>query len=160
MRTSLVLASLAAALLDPVAGYTPQQDGILAFPLKASFGAPLVKDITKRQLDAAAESRLTGTLYTIDVTVGTPGQTVSLQVDTGSAETWVNPICSNSYNPQLCVEAGQVTQSTSLTDLYTEGTVQYGNGYVNFRYYYDFFTIAGRESLLIVINLCYCETLD
>lgn len=160
MRTSFVLASLAVALLDPVAGYTSQQDGILAFPLKASFGAPLVKDITKRQLDSGAESRLTGTLYTIDVTVGTPGQTVSLQLDTGSSETWVNPICSKSYNPQLCLEAGKVTASSSLTDLYTDGAVQYGNGYVNFRYYYDDMTIAGRENVLIVVNLCNCETVD
>lgn len=129
--------------------------GVLRFPLKASLRIPSENNdtVSKRQTQVPAENQLTGTLYTVDVSIGTPGQTVSLRVDTGSAETWINPICSSSYNPQLCTESGRLTASSSLTDLYTDGTVQYYDGYVNFRYYYDFFSIGCRLQPLPLSSL-------
>lgn len=140
----ILSASVAMVALDAAVAYA-QHDGFLAFPLKASLGNPFVTDITKRQTsDTGLESRLTGTIYTIDVTLGTPGQTVSLQFDTGSSEMWMNPICSKSADPLLCVETGRFTASTSFVDLGVQGGIQYGIGYVEFEYGYDSVMIGGK----------------
>lgn len=126
------------------ASSSPEPKGLLRFPAKGSLHEPSeVNNVSKRQVSVPSESQLFGTLYTIDVTIGTPGQTVSLQISTGSAESWVNPACHKSFNPQLCLEAGRLTASTSLTDLYTQGTSQYPSGYVEWNYLYDYWQIGG-----------------
>uniref|UniRef100_A0A8H7KDJ4 Peptidase A1 domain-containing protein n=1 Tax=Bionectria ochroleuca TaxID=29856 RepID=A0A8H7KDJ4_BIOOC len=141
--------SLAALPLTASALASPDaqngDSGILAFPITGSVGAPIVKSLTKRQSDISLENQLLGTLYTIDVTVGTPGQTVKLQFDTGSAELWVNPICAYSDNPSLCQEAGRFTQSTSFVNLNTPGGVDYKIGKVEFIYGYDHVTIGSAK---------------
>jgi hypothetical protein len=123
-----------------------QLDGLLRFPLKGSLGTPL-STLKGRQAEAGLDKELSGVLYTIDITLGSPGQTVSVQFDTGSSETWVNPICAKSSNPTLCASSGAFTESTTFVNLGTEGGVQYGAGYVNFVYGYDYMTI-GREMRL------------
>lgn len=133
------------ALDVAAAASTQQQGGILAFPLKASPGSPVAKDITKRQTETGLESHLSGTLYTIDVTLGTPGQTVSVQLDTGSAETWVNAVCEKSFDPELCESMGRFTDSTSFVNLGVDGGVTYGIGYVDFTYGNDYLSIGGKD---------------
>ncbi|CAH0017245.1 unnamed protein product [Clonostachys rhizophaga] len=138
---ALPLAASALASPDAQNG----DSGVLAFPITGSVGAPIVKSLTKRQSDISLENQLLGTLYTIDVTFGTPGQTVKLQFDTGSAELWVNPICAYSDNPSLCQEAGRFTQSTSFVNLNTPGGVDYKIGKVEFVYGHDYVTIGSAK---------------
>lgn len=155
--------SLAALPLTASALASPDaqngDSGILAFPITGSVGAPIVKSLTKRQSDISLENQLLGTLYTIDVTVGTPGQTVKLQFDTGSAELWVNPICAYSDNPSLCQEAGRFTQSTSFVNLNTPGGVDYKIGKVEFIYGYDHVTI-GCKSQTTAMSCVGCYHFD
>jgi hypothetical protein len=123
-------------LVTSVAGAAPsiqQQDGILSFPLKATAAL----NISKRQIEAGIDDRLMGTLYTIDIAVGTPGQTVSLQVHTGVDELWFNPVCSKSFNPAECATIGRFTQSTTLVDLGVQGGQQTEEGSVEWEYVYD-----------------------
>jgi hypothetical protein len=121
-----------------------QQDGILAFPLKASVGEAFFDEKAKRQSDTVIDSRLSGTLYTIDIAIGTPGQTVTVQFDTGSAETWVNPDCTFADNPAFCADLGQFqyTESSSFENLGTEGGVDYVTGSVSFVYGEDVLAIG------------------
>jgi hypothetical protein len=113
---------------------------ILNLSLQATTG----RNIARRQFDVGVDSQLTGTLYTVNITVGTPGQTVSLEVNTGSDELWVNPVCGKSSNPGLCQAAGRFTQSTTFVDLVTQGGQQQPDGTVDWEYGYDYVTV-GRE---------------
>lgn len=100
---SLVALPFGASAVDtPDDNRALQQSGLLRFPIKGFIGGPTVKNHTKRQTDIGLETQRQGTLYTIDLNLGTPGQTVSVQFDTGSDELWVNPICENSFDPEYC----------------------------------------------------------
>jgi hypothetical protein len=147
-----LILSLAALPLAVQAQGTP---GFVSFPLKGSSGAPLVRDIGKRQSDSVLDNELSGTIYTIDITVGTPGQTVAVQFDTGSGETWINPVCSKSFNPQLCEEAGHFTESTTFVNLGVEGGVQYGIGYVDFVYGQDVVKIGDVNLVQQIVGVAY-----
>lgn len=130
------------------ASYT-QQKGLVAFPLKASAGSVLVetkKTTAKRQLETELDPRLSGAIYTIDITLGTPGQTVSVQFDTGSAITWVNPLCSSSAVEELCRELGAFdkTESSTFVDLNQVAPVRYGMGGANIEYGHDVLAIGGK----------------
>lgn len=124
-----------------------QEPGLLRFPLAVSEGAPIVKNITKRQSDISLESQQTGWFYTIDLVMGTPGQTVKVNFDTGSAELWVNAQCETSSDPEFCATFPRFTGSSTLVDLQSQSTITYGSGSVDIEYAYDFVSIGGE---------CYC----
>ncbi|KAH7324290.1 aspartic peptidase domain-containing protein [Stachybotrys elegans] len=123
-----VLSSLASAI------EATQHDGIISYPLKATTA----RNISKRQIEIGVENGLDGVLYTIDISVGTPGQTVAVQVDTGSEELWVNPECASSIDPAFCQSTGRFTQSTTLVDLITRGGKQYPLGNAEWEYGLDY----------------------
>src|SRR6187431_713609 len=56
--------------------------------------------------------------YMVELNIGTPPQTVRVQLDTGSDELWVNPDCtavSNPRNAEFCRSVGHFDPSASST---------------------------------------------
>lgn len=115
---------------------------LLHFPLRVSGGAPIVKNVTKRQTEVAIEDQLNGYFYSIDVGVGTPKQTVTVNFDTGSPELWINPDCSQAQNPKFCESLGHFNESSTFVGLGTQGTILYGTGFVRFNYSYDYVAVG------------------
>ncbi|KAI8712777.1 Peptidase A1 domain-containing protein [Fusarium sp. LHS14.1] len=122
-----------------------QGDGLLRFPLRVSSGAPIVKGVTRRQEEVALEAQLNGNFYSIDLTIGTPGQTVTVNFDTGSPELWVNPDCSQADNPEFCESFGHFNESSSFQDLGTQGTIIYGTGMVRFNRSTDYIAVGAAR---------------
>ncbi|KAL8359168.1 hypothetical protein RB598_007839 [Gaeumannomyces tritici] len=56
-----------------------------------------------------------GLVYLIDLKIGSPAQTVSVIVDTGSYELWVSPNCTRSVDEQLCRRTGAYYPGQSKT---------------------------------------------
>lgn len=130
-----------------------KEPGILRYPIHNVEGAPALKNITKRQNDVDLMSQLTGNFYTIDLIFGTPGQVVSVNLDTGSDELWVNPVCDNSHDPAFCETFGQFTASSTWVDAGQDGHITYGTGSVDFAYGYDFVTVGGEIPSSAMANL-------
>ncbi|KAI8975642.1 aspartic peptidase domain-containing protein, partial [Mycotypha africana] len=86
-----------------------------------------------------------GSIYMIDVSIGTPPQTFRLAVDTGSADLWV-PGSDCPPNSCPCTKFDESKSKTyqSSTDSFA---IQYGIGSVNGSYATDTITIAGATVL-------------
>lgn len=124
-----------------------QSDGFVRYPLVPQQGAPLVGRHAKRQQGAESIDRRSGTLYTIDLRFGTPGQLVPVKVDTGSSELWTNPTCSKSSAPDFCRVMPRFTMSSTLVDLGAQGYISWARGNaddgdVNFQYVTDYVGIG------------------
>ncbi|KAH6697183.1 hypothetical protein F5X68DRAFT_272202 [Plectosphaerella plurivora] len=145
MRNTHLLGSL-----PIIASAVAAQDGILSFPIRATA---VSGGLSKRQLAPDAQSRQDGTIYTIDVSIGTPGQVVSLEIDTGSEEMWVNPICSEATYPALCAEAGRYTESSTLYDLAVDSGRLADDGYVAISYVYDTVSIGSTRIPLQIFGV-------
>lgn len=125
-----------------------QAPGFIGYPVTATTGASVFGKHSKRQADVAAIGQRSGTLYTINISLGTPGQSIPVQFDTGASELWVNPVCSKSSNPSFCNAQPRFTQSSTLVDLGVQGSVQSlgSGGYAGFEYVVDYLTIGCKLS--------------
>jgi hypothetical protein len=109
------------------------------------MGVPLFgkhTNFTKRQIATDSFMQRSGTFYTIELTLGTPGQMVPVNFDTGSSELWVNPVCAQSTTPDFCDAQPRFTESSTLVDLGATGHVTYGTGYADFYYVADYVAIG------------------
>ncbi|KAM0429970.1 hypothetical protein ACHAPT_005975 [Fusarium lateritium] len=142
----MLFALFAGLLTAAQAQHIPRDDNaLLRFPLRVSSGAPVVKGVTKRQEEVALQSQLNGNFYSIDLTIGTPGQTVTVNFDTGSPELWVNPDCSQADNPEFCESFGHFNESSTFADLGTQGTIIYGTGMVRFNRSTDYLSVGAAR---------------
>ncbi|KAH6887104.1 aspartic peptidase domain-containing protein [Thelonectria olida] len=146
---------LAQAIKIPDDNRLVQEPGLIRFPLRVTEGAPILTNITKRQNDVDLKSQKTGNFYSIDLVLGTPGQKVSVNFDTGSSELWVNPICSKSNDPDFCNSFGRFTQSSSFASLGVQGSVTYGTGYVDFDYGYDYVALGPAKISQQIFGVAY-----
>jgi hypothetical protein len=84
------------------------------------------------------------------VQLGTPGQTVVVQIDTGSAELWVDPQCATAAESQqaLCQNYGYYdpdSSSSAQGPADETGGVAYGDGSnATFAYFQDTVTLGGK----------------
>jgi hypothetical protein len=148
----LPVAVLGSGLLIPEDNRMVQEDGLIRYPIIPQQGNPLFgkhANVTKRQIGTDTLAQLSGTLYTIEITLGTPGQKVPVQFDTGSSELWVNPVCSKSTTPDFCNAQPRFTESSTLEDLDVQGHVTYGTGYVDFEYVADYVAIGCKSYALV-----------
>jgi hypothetical protein len=156
MLSALFLAAAAPALASAFdLGADTSPDGLIRFPLTVSTGAPVVKGVTKRQNEVALESQQNGFFYSIDVTLGTPGQKVTVNLDTGSAELWVNPVCEKAQQPSFCSQFGHFGESSTFVNLNTTGGVVYGTGYAYWNYGYDNVVIGSASIRNQVFGVAY-----
>lgn len=134
--------------LPILASVASAHHGILSFPVRATS---VTGALNKRQLASDARTRLDGTIYTIDVSIGTPGRVVSLEIDTGAEEMWVNPSCGKATYPALCAEAGRFEGSSSLVDLAVDGSRLADDGYAAWSYALDTVSIGCKCSFSGVV---------
>jgi len=122
--------------------------GYLAAPVHAYKGTPkLPRRLKSRQETEPLENHQLGTTYTVDIEIGTPGQTVTVILDTGSPDLWVNPTCSTSGQPAYCRQFPRFdpSESSSLVDDGFRGTLRYGKGNVSLAYVTDTITIGSAQ---------------
>ncbi|PMD56141.1 acid protease, partial [Hyaloscypha bicolor E] len=81
------------------------------------------------------------------VGIGTPPQSVEVLLDTGSSELWVNPTCSNAWDPSGCNLNGFYNPASSSTSqsLNTAFSIQYGIGSASGVYYTDNIAMGGAK---------------
>ncbi|RDA94208.1 putative aspartyl protease, partial [Ophiocordyceps camponoti-saundersi (nom. inval.)] len=120
-----------------------QQDGLLRFPIKAVD--PGGRRLRRRQNDVALSPQKNGFFYSIEVKLGTPPQSVSVNFDTGSDEFWVNPVCGKSADAAFCSSFGRFNGSQTFVDVHRNGTVNYGTGFAKLEYGYDFMQLGSAR---------------
>lgn len=159
LTVTLFLTSLSCAATLP---HTKRGFDILRLPVVATN---LTDQRHKRQEVSPLENSGSGTLYLVScmppifptlylirsnfpVSIGTPPQNVSLHLDTGSSETWVDPNCSTAGGfRDLCDSLPVYDPTTSSTsqNLKASSNISYGRGEVDIKYFSDNFVIEGKQ---------------
>lgn len=95
----LYLSQLAVLLLPVTTALA--QDGVLKLPMKRSGG--IADTLARRSEDNTVDVHISNQLvsYMVDISVGTPAQTLTVILDTGSSDLWfpaatvcpIQPIC-------------------------------------------------------------------
>jgi len=137
---------LAAATSDRPRSVTTGGEGYLRHPIRTVPGAPKLR---RRQETEATSPHNRGATYTVDIDIGTPPQTLTVILDTGSHDLWVNPSCATANLPDYCAGFGQFdwTESKTFEDLEQGNIIRYGKGNVTYQWVRDTITIGGMLEL-------------
>ncbi|KHO00322.1 secreted aspartic proteinase [Metarhizium album ARSEF 1941] len=122
-----------------------QELDLIRFPLDITAGAPTKNRRLKRQNEIAINPEKSGFFYSIELQVGTPAQAVRVNFDTGSAELWINPVCSKSTDPGFCEKLGRFNGSQTFVDTNTTNRIGYGTGFAKLDYGYDYVQIGSAK---------------
>ncbi|KAK3330497.1 aspartic peptidase domain-containing protein [Apodospora peruviana] len=147
------LASVCAGLSVPSRHEGP---GFLSFPIEHSRR---VRSVVKRQEDSSVPLfNVSAISYLIELSIGTPGQSVKVAIDTGSDELWVNPDCNDPSltrdQVQECTSDGfyniqnSKTGSTAGIVGASSNSIPYGKGNVSIDYVKDDMALPGSDITL------------
>lgn len=138
----ILLASLIAAPAAVSAGSGPERlitrgEGFIRAPVNAIQGK--VPSLRARQNEVEIENQRTGTRYGVDIEIGTPPQRVTLILDTGSPDTWVNPTCQTANVPSDCraFPRYDYTKSSSVNVTRASDVLLYGIGNSTIQYVFE-----------------------
>lgn len=118
--------------------------GLLRFPIEATKIPDHGKN-QRRQVSGDVTFSNKAYLYLINLTIGTPGQEVTVSFNTGADELWVNPDCPTAGNPEFCDSLGRYNNSTTFEDLNAKNSIQYDEGSVEFQYVRDFVSVGSAK---------------
>ncbi|KAK3695490.1 eukaryotic aspartyl protease [Podospora appendiculata] len=147
------LLALAAVGSSTVLPRAPTNPGFLSFPVYHDHRVRSVGSLTKRDAEVTLFN-ISAISYLIELSIGTPGQSVKVAIDTGSNELWVDPNCAD---PQLpsdqqteCNADGIYNPKKSSTEntIGTTNTIPYGIGEVAIEYVTDDITLTGSSATL------------
>jgi hypothetical protein len=118
-------------------------DGIIRAPVNALSG-PAPNLLRGRQNAVDVANQKDGTRYAVDIKVGTPAQSLTLILDTGSPDTWVNPSCATANVPSDCRSFPQFnpSKSSSLKSTGVSDVLVYGIGNATVQYVEETVTIG------------------
>ncbi|KAE8454490.1 hypothetical protein EG329_000113 [Mollisiaceae sp. DMI_Dod_QoI] len=135
-----LLVAPSVAFLNERAYYASQ--GMLEVPVTA---IPKNVSLSKRQVADPLLNMFTGLEYLISFGIGTPPQNVTLALDTGSSDTWVNPTCITGQRSDLCAALSQYVpaSSSSSKDLGKAMSLAYGIGRAQGVFYTDDVHLGG-----------------
>ena len=151
----MLLLTVLLACLPPLLAFESRRNpglapdkGLIRSRVKPVMGLPGLRKL-KRQDAVGLANRNDGTLYTIDLELGTPPQPVTVIIDTGSSDLWVNPTCETSGQPDFCTSFTQFdyTLSTTIQDTGYADILSYGKGNVTIEYVSDVVTIGCMSSI-------------
>ncbi|KAL7804595.1 aspartic peptidase domain-containing protein [Trichoderma afarasin] len=111
----LIAAQHAEAVVTPMFPRAESGDGYLSIPV-GTIKRPHNKVGKRSAIDAVLENM--DFFYAIEIGLGTPPQNVTVLVDTGSSELWVNPDCSTAPSEsqaEQCQQLGQYNPRRSRT---------------------------------------------
>jgi hypothetical protein len=144
------------ALLTPVVVAQSQRtpslgtrgEGFVRASVKPVSGLPSLR---RRQFEAPVANHRQGTQYAIDVEIGTPPQTLTLILDTGSPDLWVNPTCATANLPAECRKYPQFDyrRSSSLETTGFADVLSYGKGNATIEYVTETVSIGCKFRLLL-----------
>ncbi|PHH67533.1 hypothetical protein CDD80_765 [Ophiocordyceps camponoti-rufipedis] len=167
----LVLLALAALVeaspqegFDPMVGTLPvidwdagnvgkqRRDGALSLAVEHIPDRKLERREVSDVVDVNLTSRADVSYYVKQVAIGNPPQNVSVHLDTGSFELWVNPDCGRlgTADNTFCNSSGRYEPSQSDTSVTTDlqTTLRYGIGSANITYVQDTIGFPGTQSAM------------
>ncbi|KAJ4305954.1 hypothetical protein N0V88_000744 [Collariella sp. IMI 366227] len=133
----------AAALLAPVAS-SAASDGIIRAPVNALRASAPAAKLRSRQNAIEVLNQRQGTRYAVEIEVGTPGQKMEIILDTGSPDTWINPVCETANVPEDCFAAARfdASKSKTLNSTGVQDILRYGIGNATIEYVYETVSIG------------------
>lgn len=152
MLRSLTTASIALAALVASESRPRSAPGVIHATLSAHSGDEIASSWHKWRKRQTSEvdisNQQTGTAYTIDIELGTPSQKITVLVDTGSVNLWVNPECDSSGQTDWCEGFAQFdfTSSSTIEDVGLQEELSYGKGDVIVEYVTDVVTLGCTSS--------------
>jgi Eukaryotic aspartyl protease len=148
MITPKVLVILGLSVLGAAAD-SEVGHGFVRFPVAAVLTASGSAE-SKRQIPVGVASLEDHTAYAVDLTIGTPGQRITVLLDTGSDELWVKPNCNNAVDKVFCTSEPQFVDGKSSTqvNLGTTSFIPYGTGNVTLKYVKDVVLVGCASSIL------------
>ncbi|RDA94491.1 putative aspartyl protease [Ophiocordyceps camponoti-saundersi (nom. inval.)] len=126
-----------------------QRPRVLSLPVEHVAKSRLVRrDVQQDVVNASLTSRADVSYY-VKLSLGNPPQDVSVQLDTGSFELWVDPDCNklSAGDTSFCKSTGRYNPDRSTTAIVTQGktTLRYGIGAANITYVEDSVGFPGSE---------------
>ncbi|KAK0628544.1 aspartic peptidase domain-containing protein [Bombardia bombarda] len=162
---STVSLALALATIGGASAIVPRSSsesnpGFLSFPIEHARHVRSISTIAKRDADVQLFN-VSSVSYLIQLSIGTPGQSVKVAVDTGSDELWVDPNCLDrtlvQQQQQECVADGQYNPDNSSSATTsgisaTANTIPYGKGTVQIAYVKDDISLPGSSAALTSVQ--------